>query len=159
MCSVSVIALTLFYFDMRFLGLIPDSNHHPTLSPPHPSQMEFQKVGSRHFCFILEFILGHSVLEHSSGQQSRFPRLLPLTAVSDPVISPRAWGGQGNNLGPKQPLPAGMACELPWVAWRLSVRRQLLGTKLLVYPGLRAPAQAALTADLTHLKLFPLGSR
>lgn len=42
MRSVSIAALT-FYFDVRFLGLHSDSNHHPTLSSPHPLQMEFRK--------------------------------------------------------------------------------------------------------------------
>lgn len=41
--AVSIAARTLFYFAVRFLGLSSDSNHHPTLSPPHPLQMEFRK--------------------------------------------------------------------------------------------------------------------
>lgn len=53
MRSVSIAALTLFYFDGRFLGLSSDSNHHPTLSPPHPLQMEFRKEA------LFEFIMGN----------------------------------------------------------------------------------------------------
>lgn len=43
MRSVSKAAVTLFYFDVKFLGLSSKSNHHhPALSPPHPLQMEFR---------------------------------------------------------------------------------------------------------------------
>lgn len=149
MRSVSVAALTLFYFDVRFLGLSSDSNHHPTLSPPHPSQMEFRKEA------LSRLTMGNgSSWEHFSAMMeiSSTPPSEPSlwTLWTDPCPSLAQGFPRESRERQRNELPStshslsspGTACALPRhplvAQLRLrghSFQQELPDTALLVYPS------------------------
>lgn len=75
MHCISLIALTLFWHDISWPHL--GWQHHPTLSPPHPSQMKFRKVVSGHLgVYHWEGLISGTFLRSNRGFVATFTQAI-----------------------------------------------------------------------------------
>lgn len=160
MRSVSTAALTLFYFDVRFLGLSQDNNHHPTFSST-PFTNGIPKGGTfrvhRGKCLILRtFQCNNWDFIHSSLWTLHCPTLVQWS----PQKCRRSRGNELHSTSHSHSA-GGMACARPQhlllaLVWGF----QTPGSWFTHHtPKLRTRVERPSPPTFPHFQLFPRSSK